>query len=362
MTMRALGPFNGTLPIPTGMAIAFVRDAKKFPFMRYMQLVPTEDINFMYFKVDTDEPTRLITLNKYAWGYDDYRPSGRDFTVRGDWTASVTSRYDFPWQIGEETLKIWRKQGMDPQKLYNKILLHKANLHRAQRCLDVITGATYEQSGSLNDVMDTTGAYWDASSGVEHDPASGAANPNFQIIKKTFMRVNRKLKLATNNVAGMEDMVCVMSPVVAEAISTSGEIVNLLKQSQYAEQLKTVQYAEWGLPEELYNVKIVVEDSPRVFINQKADGTIADVDVSSERDFILNTDSVYFGIRPGGIDGGFGEKNFATWQLYHRGGESRIEAFSDPKHELVEGHVVMEDVPLAVATVAGFKITDVLSV
>ena len=360
MTMSAFGPFNGTLPVPTGMAIAFVRDEKKFPFLNYMQLVPAPEINFMYFKLDPDEPARLKALNEYVWGYDDYRPTGRAFTVRGDWTSSTTIRWDFPFQIGESTLRIWRKNGIDPKMIYDKILVHKANLHRAQRCVDVVTGATYEQSTNLNTLLGGAGLAWDKSSGEEFD-GGGTPNPNFQIIKKAFLKVNRRLHLATNGVADMDEMVCVISVDVAEKLAVAGEIVNLLKQSQYAKELESVQYKKWGLPETLYGVKLVVEDTPRVFINQKTDGTVADVTVAAERDYILTGDSVYFGTRQGGLDGGIGMRNFSTWQLYHFGGESRVEAFSEPKHELIEGHVVMEDRPLAVATVSGFKLTDVLS-
>lgn len=363
MTMRAIGPFNGTLPIPTGMAIAFVRDSKKFAYTNYFQFVPAPEIQFMYFKLDPDEPSRLKALNEYAWGYDDYRPSGRAFTVRGDWTSSNVIRYDFAWQIGEQTLRIWKKNGVDPKMIYDKLVVHKANLHRAQRCVDVMTGATYEQTTDLNTLLGVSGAYWDKSSGEEID-GGGTENPNFQIIKRTFMRVNRRLHLATNGVANMEDMVCVIPVAVAEKLATAGEIVNILKQSPYAQKLTDdIQYAKWGIPEYLYGVKMVVEDSPRVFINQKTDGsTIADVEVASERDYILTGDTVYFGLRPGGIDGGIGMRNFSTWQLYHYNGEVRMAAFSEPKHELVEGHCIMEDRPLAVATVAGFKLTDVLSV
>lgn len=360
MTLRAFGPFNGTLPIPTGMAIAFVRDSKKFPFLNYMQLVPAPEINFMYFKLDPDEPARLKALNEYAWAYDDYRPSGRAFSVRGDWTSSTTMRWDFPYQIGEATLRIWRKNGIDPKMIYDQLLTHKANLHRAQRCLDVVTGASYEQSTDLNTLLGISGASWNKSSGEEFD-GGGTENPNFQIVKKTFMAIHRRLHLATNAVASLDDMIAILPVDVAMALSYSGEIVNLMKQSQYADQLKTVQYKRWGLPEELYGVKLVVEDTPRVFINQKADGTVADVTVASEKDYILTGDTVYFGLRQGGLDGGIGMKNFSTWQLYHFNGESRVEAFSEPKHELIEGHIVMEDRPLAVATVAGFKLTDVLS-
>lgn len=360
MAYRAIGPFNGTLPVPTGMAIAFVRNHKAFPFLNYMQMIPAPETVFMYFRLHPDDPIRLKALNSAAWAYDDYAPTGRGSSLNGEWIESRVNRWAFGWELGEETIRVWKKNAFDPKMLYDEVTIHKANLHRAQRCVNAITDATYEQTSSLQGLIGA-GSFWDKSSGEEFD-GGGTDNPNFQIIKKTFLKINRRLHLATNGVATMDNMVAVITPEVAEKLAYCGEIVNLLKQSQYAKEVESVQYARWGLPETLYGVKIVVEDSPRVFINLEADGTsIADATVASERDYILTGDTVYFGIRPGGLDGGIGMKSFATWQLYHFRGEVQVKAFSDPENELIKGRVVMEDKALAVATVAGYKLTNVLA-
>lgn len=362
MAYRAIGPFNGTLPVPTGMAIALVRNPKKFPFLNYMQLVPAPELTFMYFKLHPDDPARLKAVDEHAWAYDDYAPSGRGTNYNGDWTSSTIRRWAFAWQLGEQTMRVWKKNALDPKMLYDQLTVHKANLHRAQRCIDVVTGATYEQSASLQTLLGSASAFWDKSSGEEFD-GGGVANPNFQVIKKSFVAINRRLHLATNGVASLDNMVCIIPPSVAEKLAYAGEIVNLLKQSPYANKLiDDVQYAKWGIPECLYGVKMVVEDTPRVFLNLEADGTsIADVTVSSERDYILTGDTVYFGLRPEGMDGGIGMRSFSTWQLYHFEGEVKVQAFSDPENELVKGRVVMQDRELAVATIAGYKLSNVLS-
>lgn len=360
MAYRAIGPFNGTLPVPTGMAIAYVSDPKRFAFLNYMQLVPAPEVVFMYDRMHVDDPVRLKGLNEYAWAYDDFRPSGRGFSVHFDSVESRVLRYDFAWQLGEQTMRLWKNKGIDPKMVFDRVMLHKANLHRAQRCIDAVTGATYEQTNALQTLLGA-GTFWDNSSGEEFD-GGGTANPNYQIIKKTFMRVNKLLNLATNGVANLDEMICIIPVAVAEKLAVAGEIVNILKQSPYAKELETVQYHKWGLPERLYGVRLVVEDTPRVFINYAADGTtIADATISAQRDYIMTGDTVYFGLRPEGIDGGIGTRSFATWQLYHFNGEVRVQAFSEPKHELIEGHVVMEDRPLAVSTIGGYKLTNVLS-
>lgn len=363
MTLRAMGPFNGTLPIPTGMVIGFMRDPARMPYLRYTQMVPAPEIQFMYYKIDEDVPVSLRNLDRYAWAYDDYRPTGKEFQIRGDWTESRTIRYDFPYTVGEATLRIWRKNGIDPKMLFDRVRANHAALHRASRVVDALQAASWgSNTAALNTYLGTTGAGFDKSSGQQY-LVDGSDNPNFQIIKRAFNKVKRRIHLATNAALTGEELVAVLPVDVAIAISQSGEMVEYLKQSSHAEKLTNAfgNLENWSLPDSYAGFKLVVEDTPRVYIAPNADGTVADVTVSSERDYILNEDEVLFVSRPGGIDGGYGFQNFSTVQCYHFNGEARVEAFSEPKHELVEGHVVLEDKVLVPSTRSGFRLTDVLT-
>lgn len=361
MTLRAVGAFNGTLPIPTGMVVGFMRDPKRMPYLRYAQLIPAPEIIFDYARLDPDETVRMVDLDDFGWGYDDYRPSGRSFTVRVEWIPDRVQRWDFPWQLGEATIRVWKKRGIDTRHLFNQIRSNHAALHRAVRTVTALNGATWgANTSALNTLMGTSGAGFDLSSGEEFD-GGGTANSNFQIIKKAFQRVKRRIHLSTNAALTGEELVCVMPPIVAEAVAASGEMVGFLKQSPFAKELTSPNLKNWNLPEEYAGFKLVVEDTPRCFINQKASGVVADVSVPSEKDYILNTDTCFFTSRPGGLDGGYGFQNFSTVQIYHFNGEARVEAYSEPKHELVESHVVMEDKVVIPAVISGFKLTDVLS-
>lgn len=364
MTLRAFGPFNGTMPVATGMMIGFIRDPKNYAYLQYTQMVPAPEIQFMYAKIDPDDAVRLVDLNNYGWAYDDYRPTGKSFQPRMEWIESRTQRWDFPYTIGEATLRIWRKNGVDPRMIFDLMRANHAALHRASRVVtalsDNLTGAS---TASLSTLMGGLTVYLDQSSGDQYDPATGAENPNFQIFKKMCNRVKRKIHLATNGVVGRNDLYCVMPPLVAQAWSESGECFEALKHSQYAKELTDLPAVDqdWNIPRRYAGFNLVVEDTPKVFIHQSADGTVADVTSASEKDYILSTDTVYFVSRPGGLDGGYGKPNFSTVQCYHFNGESRVEAFSEPKHELVEGHIVLEDKVLVPAPASGYAVTDVLS-
>lgn len=360
MPLRAMGPFNGTLPVPTGMVQGFMRDPKKMPYLKYTQLIPAPEILFMYAKLDPDEAVRLVNLNEFTWAYDDYRPTGKAWQPRVEWLSNSTDRWDFPYTIGNATKRIWSKNGIDPQALFDRLRANHAALHRAVRVVNAMTGASWGANTTpLNTLLGTSGAGWDKSSGQEK-LVDGTTNPNFQIIRRSLMAIKRRMHLATNAALTGEELICVIPPAVAIAIAQSGEMVEFLKGSPFAKDLTDWNVVNWGLPPTYGGFTFVVEDTPRCFINQKEDGTVADVTVASEKDYILSADTVFFASRPGGIDGGYGYQNFSTIQCYHFNGEARVEAFSEPKHDLVEGHIVMEDKIIAASTASGFALTDVL--
>src|SRR5262245_39749817 len=346
MTLRAVGAFNGLLPEPTGMVVGFLRDPARAPHRKYVQFVPAPEIQYMYCRLGPDEPTRLRQLNDFAWAYDDYRPTGKGFTVRAEWLNNTTQRWDFPYTLGEATIRVWNKQGIDTRMVFDRVRANHASLHRSVRIINALSGANWgANTGVLNTFMGTTGAFYDRSSGVELPPGGTFAqpNPNFQIIKKSFQKVKRRINLATNAALTGEELVCVMPPIVAEAVAASGEMVEFLKQSQFAHDLTDPNIRDWNLPPSYAGFQLVVEDTPRCFINQLASGVVADVTVPAQKDYILNTDTIYFLARPGGVAGGYGFRNFATVQCYHFNGEARVEAFTEPKHDLVESRVVLED-------------------
>jgi hypothetical protein len=190
----------------------------------------------------------------------------------------------------------------------------------------------------------------------------GTLDERFLVIKRTFNAVKRRINLATNGAVERSSLVAVIPPVVAEAISNTHEIQEALKQSRYAKELTDgfSNASDWNIPDSYAGFKLVVEDTPRVKINQQANGDLADVTVSTEKDYILDTDTIYFVSRPGGLDGVYGKKSFSTLQMYHYRGEGQVQAFSDPENELIKGRIVALDKFVVPDTASAFKLTDVL--
>jgi len=364
MAYRAMGAYNGDLPVATGIVVQHMTDPANMPYLNYTQLVPIDTTLFSYWKMNPDDPTRLTDVNSYAWGYDDVAPSGEGFKPEGQLVPDRVARWAFPYQIGDTTLEMWnRGTGVDMKAYLDQMRLGHAHLHRATRLIAELANASWgSNTSSLNTLLGTSGVGFDLSSGTELDPTNGNPNPNFQCIKRAFNLIKRRIHLSTNSALKGDELICVLPPVVAQAMSISGEIVNFIKQSVLANQLMSPNIVNWNLPDYYGGFKLVVEDTPRCFIKTKADGTTtADVTIAAQKDYALSTDTVYFLSRPGQLKGIPGAKSFSTLQLYHKGPAARVQAFSDPENELTRGRIVLEDQTVIPSLVSGFALTDVLT-
>lgn len=379
-TYRPAGPLNGVLPEATGMVIGFMRDPMKAPYLEYCQEVPAP-LNgnglFRYCTIDPDEAVRLPNLKENYWGFDDPMPSGKGFNLRFKWDSSNTERLAFPYTLGDRTVQGWDKAGIPLKTLYDRVRLSQAMIARAYRVVTAVRGYSWPAANTadLNTLLGTTGASFGSSSGTELDPTTGVPNPNFQVIKKAQNRVMRRLDLLSNNATTGGEFVMVFGPRVAQRIAEAGEIVNYLKQQANARQDLMVRNKKWGIPDEYNGWKLVVEDTPQCFMRQKADGTVADVTVAAQKAYMWDDDKVFFGSRPGGLDGQYGFQNFSTVQLYTFSGEAAkagageaaragvyVKAKSDAWDEITQGAIVTEDKPLLPAAgVSGFMLTGVLT-
>ncbi len=378
---RAMGPRNATLPEATEQVIGFFHDPSKWPYMQYTQLVNvTEDSNglYRYAVIEPDAPNELINYAEFAWGWDDMMPAGERFKPRIQWQAGETSRYAFGYTLGERTQKAWTNATkINPQQLYDRMRLNHAQLHRASRAVDNVRGASFPayNTSTLQALLGSpsTPVYWDQSSGTELDVA-GNPSAGFQIIKKSVNVIKRRIHLQTNGAVAGEKIIAIIGPKVADRLAECGEIVNYLKQQSNAKSDLVSRNSMWNIPDNMYGIDWVVEDSPRVFLQPLADGTtMADATVATtrtptgssvaynQRDYVWNDDTVVFCSRAGGLDGGYGQPNFSTFQMYYYGGLADVRGETDQWNQLLKGAIVIEDKFESPALISGFKLTGVLS-
>lgn len=373
--IQPMGGFNGLLPVPTGIVVAHLRDPKLMPYLRYAQFVPAPAKIFSYTKLDPNMGTRLPNMNTFAWGYDDDRPQDKTFSIRSKGETGRIKRWNFTTHIGNATQEMWTNQGINYQALANSARLNQAHTHRAQRCLDTLSGASWVSGFNTATPQTLLGlsepAYFDDSSGTQR-LVTGTKDPAFQIIRRTLQEVMRLMMFNTNNAITVEQFIWVLNPIAAQTIARSGEMVEFLKQSPMAKEITAenqTNYQRYNLPEEYAGFKVVVEDTIRVFTNEQIadEGEVDDVAIgANSKDYILAPDSCYFLCRVrtsgenNGLDGIAGVPSYSTLQIYTLNGEARVEAYSDAENDKVRSHIVLEDSPIVPTTISGFKLTGFL--
>ncbi len=344
---------NGFVPAATGQAIAFVRNPKEFRVNQYVQNIQSPEPIGLYAVLDPDQPARVVTDQEFAWADGDPRPVGSNNMGNFYWAEFRCFRRDYPYQIGEQAIKA--AKGWNPQAFFNGIILQQAMTNRTARVVSLLeTVANWGSNTADANTLNGGAGKWDTASNDE-------SKPGFLAIKKALLEAVRRVNLLTNSVVKPNDLVLVISPGLAIAMSETSEIHTYLEKSRFAlEQVrgeKQGQNALWGLPDKLYGIELVVEDASRVLSRPNAVGTPVTI-ASGNRVYCKSDTSAALISRKGGIDGMYGAPSFSTVQCYFYEYELAVEAFTDAKNKRIESHVVEQFKELLAAPAAGFLITN----
>jgi len=344
---------NGFIPEATGQVIQFIRAEDRFPLNRYVQYVPTPKTVGFYTVVGRDEQSRIVTDAEYAWQDGDKRPRGDQYKMVFKEVEFRTFRRDYPWTLGYQTIEqaeVWK-----PKLSHMGMAISKAMTNRTNRVVTLMqtAGNWGTQTASANTLNSGAGNWVTASD----DPSS----PNYLAIYKSIIEAARRINLATNGVIRPKDMQLVVSPGLAIAMAETSEMTNYVRESPAAMQvLKEGLDPElnrlWSLPNQYKGFPIVVEDTPLVTARYTTSGGNI-VEATTARTYAMADTSAALVSRVGGLDGEFGSPAFSTLQIYHYGGLLEVQAFDDPKHRRVDGHVTEDIKEILTSEFTGFLIT-----
>jgi hypothetical protein len=167
-----------------------------------------------------------------------------------------------------------------------------------------------------------------------------------QVIQKTTLSAVRR-----------KDLVLVLSPSAAAAIAVSAEVHDYFKSSVFAAaQLRgDVPWlnANWGLPDVMYNVQIVIEDASMVTTELGATTTnyvyVADS---------IATNNAALVSRPGGLEGQYGTRSYSSVTGFFFS-EMEVESFYNSLDRLHQGSVVEDYTYTMTAPAASFLFTSI---
>lgn len=349
MTYRVPSPSNVFVPSPdaSGMVISFSRDPKRFALPKYVQYVPTTQIVGLYTRLDPKQSVRVPTSQQSKWGRGMVRPAHEQNLIPFDYQEYRCQRSDYGFTLPYEVMKSPSWPVLATHAAMN---LSQAMTDRTQEVATLLQ-TTANWSGNTGAAHTLNGGYgqWDQAS---NDPASAY----HLAIKRTLDAVVLAIKKATNARVTRDDLVVVMGPLTAQAISQTDEIRDMLKQSQFAKMQvegdEPGPNAEYNLPPRLYGLELVVEDSTIVADNPSGP--------SDSQGFIWTGDSVAVVSRAGGLDAEPGLPSFSTVQIYFAE-QLTVETFDDSRNRRTEGHVVDDRSAVLTAPAAGYYITDVLA-
>lgn len=327
------------------LTINFSRDPKKFALNRYVQLQPAKKMAGYYRQVTIEEAARLVNadLADHAWADGADAPEGWDGAESDLYLPYRTRRYQYSDRIGDLAKDQASYQIMDEK---NARLAQKAMTARTMLAVTSLTTTGNYPTGHYSTVAGISGntGNWAASTTARQDVKRSLNYAANTIMKDTLAAVEP------------EDLILVMSPGCAMALSQTQEIVDHIKGSPDA--LAQVRgelpgkNAIFGLPDKLYGFEIVIEKTVRVSTRKGATTT---------KGYVLTDSTPFMVSRPGGLVGVAGAPTFSTCVVFlyenEQGADLRVESFHDAWNQVTKLRVVDNFDVKVVAGVSGYLFT-----
>ncbi len=355
-TPRYLSPTNSFLPVATGQVIDYIRTPNEFAVSKYVQNIQAPAPVFLWAELDQDQPVRVVNEALFAFEDGDKAPTGHANLTSFKWVEGRAYRRAYPYTLGLQAVEIARKMGaFDPEIVEAKSVASQAMTIRTNRIVNMMeTAANWGNNTADANVLNNGAGKWDTAS---NDPS----DPGYLAITKAILAALLRINLGTNGRVKPKDMRLVVSPGLATSMANTGEIHDYVKSQAsspkiLSETLGNVNQ-QWGLPEKIVGVDIVVEDAPIVIIPPNADGTKASTALS-QRAYCKSDSSAVLVSQPGGLDAPYGAPSFSTVQCYFYEYEMSVESQTDTWNKLIEGRVVEQFKEILAAAPSGFLITN----
>jgi hypothetical protein len=326
----------------SGLVIEFSRNPNEFALPNYVQIRPVSRQRGVYLRIDAREASRIVggNLNDFVWPDGQARPKPRNNGQEFNFQPYQTIRRNFGQPVGNIAKEEADWDVMDTQEA---IQAQKAMTARTRLVHDALSVQANWDATNWSNVASIPGAgLWD-----------GALSTN-QFIKRSINHGVNVIMKATNSKVKRSDLVLVINPDLANIISTTQEIIDFIKQSPEAAivQRGEGRWANWGLPERLYGVKLMVEETTITTTPKGA--------ATQTTDFVMPYTSAYLLARVGGIAARGGGPSFTTCTLLAKE-EMTIER-KQQQYDRYEDIDVVDDVGVALtAPASGFAFRAVAS-
>jgi len=248
MAFQFPGGANTFVPMAQqALQVNFSQNPSSFLLNKYVSIISIDKPGGYYIYHSPDEETRIDYSNAADMVWNDGSYPQVNFSKGQQFVQFLTQRYHQMFTIGDIAQE-------SAAGLWDVIADHAASA--ASR---LMTLRTYNVLGQLTNTDNWgTSTATATSIGGGYWSAGGDSNPPY--IQKSLQSAIVDIQKATNSTVGPKDLVLVIDPDTAFAMSQSPEIRNYLKSSYVAGQFLEGSGFLYGLPDPLYGIRVVVED------------------------------------------------------------------------------------------------------
>lgn len=320
----------------TRLVIEYSRNPNDFALPNYVQIRKVPRQRGIYLSINQREARRLVggVLEDFVWPDGQPRPKPRRDGQEFNFLPYQTIRRNFGQPIGDIASEEADWDVVDTQEA---IQAQKAMTARTKLVHDVIgTQANWDAAHWSNvTAIPGVGGTWD-----------GALSSNMWIKKSINHGCNTVLR-ATGGKVKRKDLRLVINPTMATALGVTQEIIDLIKQSPdaLAQVRGDGKWADYGLPDRLYGVELVVEDA---VMDTAARGA-----ATQTTSFVMADTVAYLMARVGGIAARGGGPSFTTVTLFAK--EEMTITRKHQEYDRYQDIDVVDDVGVGVtAPISGF--------
>jgi hypothetical protein len=338
-------PGAGSTHTPTPEELAIIegygRKTDDFALASYVKYTPVKNHVGLTYQFKSGMASLMVDVagTQFEWADSADRPKG-DNLAAFRMKEYRCVRRAFPLRMGD----IAREEQDIPHDEINKTFaMARAMTLRTAKAVDVLTDETLWDASHVKYPFEIDASF----------PAWESSLAEDRAIQKCINYGVNRIHLDTEGVIGRKrrrDMILVMNPNTANAIGTSLEIRDFVKQQAGAPQIQKGD-GDYGLedaslPPLLYGVKPVIEDAVK---------NIANKDATMDPQFIFPDGYAILMFRPGSVEGLAGSQAFSTMHMLFVGGnEMKVEVNHDAWNKFTEWSIVDYYTPELVAPITGF--------
>jgi hypothetical protein len=340
----ATNPFVPQYDTQAKLIINYSRDPKKAKINELMTVRTVDKPIGKYLRIKPEVQGNITaTWNQSRrWPDGAPRPLQLEAGQKFDFVEFFTERFieDYPIGYLTEEAAVW-----DIVKTQSNVLANRMMRGRAKEFYTVLQDSSNYDSANTATATAAGGGLW------------SNATSTARYIQKSLRYGVEKILQSTMNGVTPEDLVLVLSPTVAGKMAESAEIADYMAGSPFSKSYLEgtgfkYQLGNFGLPPELYGIKIVVDP---LVVDSAALGA------TSSKSFLAGSTTAYLIARPGSVNGDAGGSSFGFIDCFVlKGWEMFTEVVDDYINKRKILNVIDHRQIKAVAPEAAFLFTSVV--